>query len=186
VVLASSRPGPRFREDITAGSADVSDFGVGRHALRLEVRVPGQEPYEVEGQFKVPAEVQFGRKRGFLARPLMKRSPVPVGITLPVLVDPAQPKDVTIDWDAFLAAGGRDEMKRVQEAGAVERLHRQHPEQSAKQRQNATGSLEVWVAAVQAGTLKRKDFEQSVDTQVRLGFLDPADAEAARAKLDSA
>jgi hypothetical protein len=186
VVLASSGPGPRFREDIAAGEADVSDFGVGRHTLRLEIRVPGLEPYEVEDRFKVPAEVQFGRKRGFLARPLMKRSPVPVGITLPVLVDSAQPNDVTIDWDAFLAAGGRDEMKRVHESNAVERMHQARPEQSAKQREDAKVALEGWVAAVQAGTLKRKQFDQSVDTQVRLGFLDPVDAEAARARLDSA
>jgi hypothetical protein len=40
------------------------------------------------------------------------------------------------------------------------------------------------VAAVQAGGLKRKQFDQSVDTQVKLGFLDPADAEAARRTLD--
>jgi hypothetical protein len=91
VVLDSHRPGPRFRRDIAAGEADVSDFGVGRHTLRLEVRLPGSEAYEVEGAFKIPAEVQFGRKRGFLARPLMKRTPVPVGITLPVSVDPAKP-----------------------------------------------------------------------------------------------
>jgi hypothetical protein len=184
VVLDSHRPGPRFRRDIAAGEADVSDFGMGHHTLRLEVRLPSSEPYEVEGRFKVPAEVQFGRKRGFVARPLMKRTPVPVGITLPVWVDPASPDEVTIDWDGFLAAGGRDEMKRVHESNAVERMHRSNPEQTAKQQSDAKVALEGWVAAVQAGSLKRKTFDQSVDTQVRLGFLDPADAEAARAKLD--
>jgi hypothetical protein len=184
VVLESSRPGPRFREDIAAGEADVSDFGVGRHTLRLEVRLPGQEPYEVEDRFKVPAEVQFGRKRGFLARPLMQRSPVPVGVTLPVLVDSAQPNHVTIDWDAFLAAGGRDEMKRLHESAAVDKLHRDRPEQSAKQKEDAKRAPEGWVAAVQAGKLKRKEFDQSVDVQVKLGFLDPANAEAARRELD--
>jgi hypothetical protein len=185
VVLDSHRPGPRFRRDIAAGEADVSDFGLGRHTLRLQVRLPGSEPYEVEGRFKVPAEVQFASKRGFLARPLKKRTPVPVGITLPVLVDPASPDDVTIDWDSFLAGGGRDEMKRVHESNAVERMHQAHPEQTAKQQADARVALERWVAAVQAGSLKRKQFDQSVDTQVRLGFLDPAEAEAARAKLDS-
>jgi hypothetical protein len=184
VVLDSHRPGPRFRRDIAAGEADVSDFGVGRHTLRLEVRLPGSEPYEVEGRFKVPAEVQFGRKRGFVARPLMKRTPVPAGITLPVWVDPARPDEVTIDWDGFLSAGGRDEMKRLHESAAVERMQRAHPEQSAKQREDAKVALEGWVAAVRAGTLKRKQFDQSVDTQVRLGFLDPAEAEAARRTLD--
>jgi hypothetical protein len=184
VVLDSHRPGPRHRRDIAAGEFDVSDFGVGRHALRLEVRLPGSEPYVVEGQFKVPAEVQFGTKRGFVARGLMKRTPVPVGITLPVVVDPARPEDVTIDWDGFLAAGGRDEMKRVHESNAVDRMHRANPEQAAKQQDDAKVALAGWVAAVKAGSLKRKTFDQSVDTQVRLGFLDPADAEAARAELD--
>jgi hypothetical protein len=184
IVLDSDRPGPRFRRDIAAGEADVSDFGVGRHTLRLEVRLPGREPYEVEGRFKVPAEVQFGRKRGFVARPLMKRTPIPAGITLPVRVDPGTPDDVTIDWDAFLAAGGRDEMKRLHESAAVERLQQANPEQSAKQREDAKHTLETWVAGVQAGTVKRKDFDQSVETYVRLGFLDPAEAEAARAELD--
>ena len=184
VVLDSHRPGPRFRRDIAAGEADVSDFGVGRHRLRLEVRLPGLEPYEVEGQFKVPAEVQFGRKRGFVARPLMKRTPVPAGITLPVLVDPAKPDDVTIDWDAFLAAGGRDEMKRLHESAAVERLHQARPEQSAKQREDAKHTLETWVAGVQAGTIKRKAFDQSVNTYVKLGYLEPGEAEAARKSLD--
>jgi hypothetical protein len=183
-VLESSRPGPRFRRDIAAGEADVSDFGLGAHTLRLEVRLPGREPYVVEGRFKVPAEVQFGRKRGFVARPLMKRTPVPAGITLPVSVDPAKPEDVMIDWDAFLAAGGRDEMKRLHESAAVERLHSARPEQAAKQKEDAKVALDTWVAAVQAGTLKRKQFDQSVDVQVKLGFLDPADVEAARRQLD--
>ena len=184
VVLASSRPGPRHREDITAGEVDVSDFGVGRHALRLEVRLPDREPYEVEGRFKIPPEVQFGRKAPFLLRPLMKRSPVPVGLTVPVEVDPSTPDEVTIDWDAFRAAGGKEEMKRVSHERAVERLHADYPEQAAQQKAAAKSTLDVWVAGVQGGTLKRKDFDQSVDRQVELGYLDPADAEAARAQLD--
>jgi hypothetical protein len=185
VVLGSRRPGPRHREDITAGEADVSDFGLGRHTLRLEVRLPDQEPYEVEGRFKVPKEVQFGRVAPMIARPLMKRSPVPVGITLPVSVDPAKPEDVTIDWDAFLAAGGRDEMKRQHESNAVERRAAAHPEQNAQQKADAKKALDTWVAGVQAGTVKRKAFDQSVAVQMKLGFLDPADVEAARRQLDA-
>jgi hypothetical protein len=185
VVLASSRPGPRHREDIAAGEADVSDFGLGRHTLRLEVRLPDREPYEVEGLFKVPPRVQFGRRVPFLARPLAKRSAVPVGLTLPVEVDPTTPEEVTIDWDGFLEKGGKAEMKRASEDRAAEKLHRDNPEQSAQQRENAKRALETWVAAVQNGTLKRKTFDQSVDTQVKLGYLDPADAEAARQRLDA-
>jgi hypothetical protein len=182
LVLESSRPGPRFRRDIAAGEADVSDFGVGRHSLRLEVRLPGQEPYEVEGSFKIPAEVQFGRKRGFVARPLMKRTPVPAGITLPVHVDPARPDDVKIDWEAFLASGGRDEMKRLHEAAAVERIA--DSPQGKQMRENAKRTLPTWVEGVQGGTLSRKDFDKSVDAYVKLGYLEPGEAQAARKSLD--
>jgi hypothetical protein len=184
LVLGSERPGPRNDLDARGGEIDVSEFGVGRHTLRLEVQLPGLEPYEVEGRFKVPPKVQFGRRAPLIARPLMKRSPIPVGITLPVVVDPAKPGDVTINWDDFLAAGGRDEMKRLNETAAVDKLTRDHPEQTVQQRENAKRALETWVAGVQGGTLKRKDFDQSVDAYVKLGFLEPAEAEAARAKLD--
>ena len=47
-MLDSHRPGPRFRRDIAAGEADVSDFGVGRHTLRLEVRLPERMRWMVE------------------------------------------------------------------------------------------------------------------------------------------
>jgi hypothetical protein len=184
VVLASERPEPGKETPGEGGEFDVSDFGVGRHTLRLEVRLPGLEPYEVEGQFKVPPKVQFGRKAPLLLRPLMKRSPVPVGITLPVHVDPAKPDDVTIDWEGFLAAGGKDEMKRGNEAAARERLKATYPEQTAQMRENAKRQLPNLVAGVKGGTIKRKDFDQSVDTYVKLGYLEPGEAEAARASLD--
>src|SRR5262245_148688 len=158
VVLSSQRPEPRNRVDDTAGEVDVSEYGVGRHTRRLEGRLPGLEPYEVEDRFKVPPEVQFGRKRGFLLRPLMKRSPIPVGITLPVDVDPSRPDNVTIDWDSFLAKGGRDEMKRLNESAAVERLHQTYPEQAAQMRENAKCELPALIANVRAGNVSRKDF----------------------------
>lgn len=184
VVLASERPLPGKETPGEGGEFDVSDFGVGRHKLRLEVRLPGQEPYEVEGRFKVPPKVQFGRKAPMLLRPLMKRSPVPVGTTLPVSVDPGQPDAVTIDWDAFLAGGGREEMKRGNEAAAVEKLRQTYPEQTAQMRENATRELPLLVAGVRGGTIKRKDFDQSVDTYLKLGYLEPEEAAAARAELD--
>ena len=185
VVLASERPVPGTEEGYSGGEFDVSDFGVGRHKLRLEVRLPGQEPYEVEGRFKVPPKVQFGRKAPMLLRPLMKRSPVPVGITLPVTVDPAKPDDLTIDWEGFLAEGGKDEIKRGNEAAAVERLRQSYPEQTAQMRENAKRQLPGLVAGVRGGTVKRKDFDQTLETYVRNGYLEPGDAEAARAALDA-
>jgi hypothetical protein len=184
VVLASERPEPGKETPGEGGEFDVSDFGVGRHALRLEVRLPGQEPYEVEGRFKVPKEVQFGKRAPFLLRPLMKRSPIPVGITLPVSVDPAKPDDVTIDWDGFLATGGRDELKRGNEAAAVQRLRQQHPEGTARMREVATAELPTLIAGVRGGTIKRKDFDQSLETYVRNGYLEPEEADAARRELN--
>jgi hypothetical protein len=184
VVLASERPEPGVETPGEGGEFDVSDFGVGRHALRLEVRLSGQEPYEVEGNFKVPKEVQFGKRAPFLLRPLMKRSPIPVGITLPVSVDPAKPDEVTIDWDGFLAAGGRDEMKRLHEAAGAAKLAQAYPEANAQMKENAKRDLPMWVASVKGGTMKRKVFDQQLDTYVRNGYVEPAEAEAARAELD--
>lgn len=184
VVVASQRPEPGKETPGQGGEFDVSDFGVGRHTLRLEVRLPGREPYEVEGRFKVPPKVQFGRRAPLIARPLLKRSPIPVGITLPVTADPAKPDDVTIDWDGFLAAGGRDEMKRLSEAEGVDKLQRTYPEQTAQMRANAQRELPVWVTYVQGGTMSRKDFDKNVDAYVKLGYLEPAEADAARARLD--
>jgi hypothetical protein len=184
VVLASERPEPGKETPGEGGEFDVSDFGVGRHALRLEVRLPGQEPYEVEGRFKVPKQVQFGKRAPFVLRPLMKRSPIPVGITLPVSVDPAKPDDVTIDWDGFLAAGGRDEMKRGNEAAAADRLRQTYPEETARMRENAIAQLPGLVAGVKGGTVKRKDFDQTLKSYLQLGYLEPEEAEAARAQLE--
>jgi hypothetical protein len=184
VVLASDRPEPGQDAIGTGGEFDVSDYGAGRHALRLEVRLPGQEPYQVEGRFKVPKQVQFGKRAPFLLRPLMKRSPVPVGITLPVTVDPAHPDDVTIDWDGFLAGGGREEMRRGNEAAAVERLRATYPKETAQMRENAKRELPGLVVGVKGGTIKRKDFDQTLETYVRNGYLEPEEADAARAELD--
>ena len=51
-------------------------------------------------------------------------------------------------------------------------------------RENAKRQLPNLVAGVRGGTIKRKDFDQSVDTYVKLGYLEPGEAEAARASLD--
>ena len=114
----------------------------------------------------------------------MKRSPIPVGITLPVSVDPAKPEDVTIDWDGFLASGGRDEMKSKQEAAGAEKLAQAYPEQTSQMRENAKRQLPGLVAGVRGGTIKRKDFDQTLETYVRNGYLEPGEADAARAEVD--
>lgn len=185
VVLASERPEPGSDEGRTPSQeGDVTQYGVGRHRLKLEVRLPGLEPYEVEGKFKVPKEVQFGKRAPFLLRPLMKRSPIPVGITLPVSADPANPDDVTIDWDGFLASGGRDEMKKGNEAVGREKLKQTYPEQTARMREVALADIPRLIAGVKGGSIKRKDAEQSLDSYAHSGFLEPEEADAARAELD--
>jgi hypothetical protein len=184
VVLDSQRPEPGKETPGEGGEFDVSDYGVGRHNLRLEVRLPGLEPYEVEGRFKVPANVQFGRKVPFLLRPLMPRSPVPVGITLPVSVDPAKPHEVTIDLDGFVASGGKEKMKKGNEAAAAERMRQRYPEETARMREIAKADLPRFVAGVKGGTMKRKDVEQSLDSYVMHGYLEAEEAEAVRPELD--
>ena len=184
VVLSSQRPEPGEEAPGDGGEFDVSDYGVGRHALRLQVRLPGREPYEVEGRFRVPKEVQFGKRAPFLLRPLMKRSPIPVGITLPVSVDPANPDEVTVDWEGFLAAGGRDAMQRGNEDAARAKLKRAHPEQTARMREVALADVPRLVTGVRGGSIKRKDALKSIDGYAHNGYLEPEEAEAARAELD--
>ncbi len=183
-MLASERPVAGEDPIGQGGEIDVSDYGVGRHTLRLEVRLPGLEPYEVEGRFKVPPKVQFGRRAPLLLRPLMKRSPIPVGITLPVSVDPANPDDVTIDWDGFMASGGKAKVKRGNEAAAVERMRQRYPEETARMREVAKAQVPTLVAGVKGGTMKRKDAEQTLDSYLKHGYLEPEEADAARAELD--
>ena len=45
-------------------------------------------------------------------------------------------------------------------------------------------ALPVWVQAVKGGSMKRKEFDKTVALEVKLGRMDPADAEAAYRDLD--
>lgn len=182
-VLEASRPEPRTRRDAAAGDIDVSDFGIGRHTLRLEVRLPGQAAYEVSGNFKVPAEVQFGKKRSMMLRPFVKRHPIPLGLKLPVDVDPAKPEDVAIDWDAFLAAGGNEEMKQLGGAAAAAENKRLYAKQAA-QMGDVSPTIESWAASVRAGGMTRKQFDDSVARYVQLGFIEAAEVEEISSTLE--
>jgi hypothetical protein len=183
-LLEASRPEPRTREDRAAGDVDVSDFGIGRHTFRLQVRLPGHDPYEVDGRFKVPPEVQFGKKRSMVLRPFVKRYAIPAGLMLPVDVDPATPEDVAIDWDAFLAAGGNDEMKRLNSAAAVAANDHVYAEQVQQMHDSAKPTIEAWAASVRAGGMTRKQFDESVARYVQLGYIGTADAEEISRSVD--
>ena len=56
--------------------------------------------------------------------------------------------------------------------------------QGKQMRENAKRTLPTWLEGVQGGTLSRKDFDKSVDAYVKLGYLEPGEAEAARKSLD--
>ena len=172
-----------------AGQAGTSPFDLGLNVmgkrgyhLVLEVRLPGQEPYEVSGRFKVP-------RRAENAGLLNSAVALQAGIELPVRVSPADRETVDVDWKAFIDDPGR---KQALEQGRRHRqdelLRQQASADPAKQsKQFAAGKQRAtaWAAAVRGGGLSREQFEETVAGEVRAGRMDPADAEAARASIDA-
>jgi hypothetical protein len=63
--------------------------------MTLEVRVPGREPYELQGLFKRNGAAEAVHRAG--------RRVYEPGSVLPVRVHPKNPKRVAIDWDACAA-----------------------------------------------------------------------------------
>jgi hypothetical protein len=114
---------------------------------------------------------------------------LPAGVELPVERKGEGPDEIEVDWSEF--AKGREGRKELKRHAAretndriVEGLERDNPEQQAMLRQVNTDSLRTWVPAVKAGSMKRKDFDQSVATLLRLRQIDPDAVEAARRELD--
>jgi len=62
---------------------------IAQYDVTIQIRPAGEEPYEVQGLFRVPRHV-VGRL-----------SP---GLTLPVKVHPSKPKRVAIDWGTWEAS----------------------------------------------------------------------------------
>ncbi len=158
-------------------------IGSRRYRLRLEVRLPGREPYEVEGPFKVPRRAEnvsmfnIGRV-------------LPQGLELPVRVDPGDEVAVQVDWDRFLASAGRKEAMREGTEAAQRRRMRteleRNPKLAAKARAGNRGAVRAWAQAVHRGQMSREEFERTVTQEVETGRMDPADAEAARRDLGTA
>lgn len=73
-------------------------WGRTSHHLALDVHLPGHGPYRVEGEWKVPN--RMGR-----IRHLWRDRSVRIGMTLPVLVNPANPGEVEVDWKSFVDSG---------------------------------------------------------------------------------
>jgi hypothetical protein len=115
--------------------------------------------------------------------------PLTPGLELPVRVDAADPTSIEIDWERYLKTPGRKQAQRAATQSARNRQMAEHLENNPKLAEKARAgnrvAVQSWAAAVKAGNMSREDFEQTVSQEVETGRMDPADAEAARATLDS-
>lgn len=176
-------PGRRNNSGESIFDLELNRFGTRRYTFTLEVRTPDRDPYEVEGQFKVPRKAE---NTGWLAADVGNK--LQPGLELPVRVDPADPSSVEIDWDRYLASPGRKTAQRAaSEAGRIARAREQlerNPKLVEKLRAQNRVALEAWVEAVRIGNMSREEFEKTVQLELDSGRMDPADAEAARGSLD--
>jgi hypothetical protein len=158
---------------------DFNILGSRKYFFALEVRLPGQQPYRVEGKFKVPKRAE---NTG-----LLQTNALTAGIEVPVRVDPSKPDDVEIDWKAYRSKPGRvDDQRAAHQSDrnvAMQKELKKNPEVLAKLRAGNKLAVQGWVGAVQAGSLSREEFEAQVKVELETGRMDPADAEAARAML---
>lgn len=185
LVLGSSAYADVEREGVIVGESVSSselwwlNMGKRPHELRLEVHLPGEQPYETTGRYRVPVRFCHGAEMQ-----------LPTELRLPVKRTGSGPDAFKIDWGAF--ASTREDRKEVKRQAArqtndriVDDLERRYPEQQQMLRDNNTAALVNWVAAVKAGSMKRKEFEQSVNTLLRLKQIDEDAVAAARAELDT-
>jgi hypothetical protein len=133
--------------------------------LDLEVRVEGRAPYVVVQKFKVP-------KRWY---------ELPTGLEIPVKVDPDEPNQILMDWDAFAAAGGK---QLVEERGA----HNQRDatfkavSQNTVLREAAQKTFVEYLGEVEAGRMTVQDFNGYVEENVTQGSLTPEEGDAFKAQ----
>lgn len=159
---------------------DAGLWGKHRYEFTLEIQVPGAEPYEVSGEFKTPAKA--GRTG------LVSHRGLEPGLELPVKVDREDPQRIAIDWDAFLADPGRKAaVKKAAQGESVDAYKSQLEADPALAQQLRAGNAVAvvgWAGMVEDGKMSREEFDKTVDLEVKVGRMDPADAEAARARLD--
>ena len=157
---------------------DMLGIGKRRYGFVLEVRPPGGEPYEVDIETKIPARAENAGRAS-----LKDLAP---GLELPVRIG-SNPQQVEIDWDAFLADPNRKKAVRKASSDHNIEVYKEQMQTTDVGRQLIEGNrqaLPVWVQAVKGGSMKRKQFDETVALEVKLGRMDPADAEAARRELD--
>ncbi len=185
-VIRASDPvgnsGARENSGETILDLELNIIGTRAYRFTLEVRVPGREPYEVDGRFDVPRKAEN-------VGPFNRGNALKPGLELPVRVDATDPTVVAIDWDRFLGDPGRKKaVKSASEAGRRTRVAEQlskNPKLQAKLQANNRMAIDGWVYAVQAGQMSREEFETTVNVELESGRMDPADAAAAWAVLDS-
>jgi len=106
--------------------AATAAFGKTRWLLELDVQVADGSPYRVSGRFEMPNRLHKVRK--VLDGPLRLQP----GVVLPVVVDGADPQNVEIDWKAFKATGGVEQLYPAEPGlgkaltGFVAELHSGH------------------------------------------------------------
>ena len=122
IILESSRELERDGDAWLVPDLGLNRYGRRRYEFALDVRVPGIEPYTVRDSFRVPRRVE---NTGVFSR----ANKLEVGLELPIAVDPHEPQDVHVDWDAFEASPGR---KQAMEAAQIEAQHRLLGEQYAR------------------------------------------------------
>jgi hypothetical protein len=170
--------GVSTNHQVRQNALNAINLGSIPHILTLEVTVPGHEPFEVTRECKVPAKAT-GRS-GYT---------LPPGLVLPVIVRDHATHDIDIDWDAFLASP--DRKAAVQRAAADEssrhaqRYTESVPGMKEQTWASAAQGLPLWMNAVRTGSMKRKAFDQQINTLLRLGQIDPAQAEQAKRELDA-
>jgi hypothetical protein len=150
------------------------------YAFVLEVTVPGQDAYQVPVRSRVPLKAEKVS--------LLQSHPIPLTLAVPVDVDAGDETKVRIDWNAFLAQPDRvPQLKAAREralAITAKRNVAAQPEKFAAQRAQNKAVVMSWAESVRAGSTSRAVVERDAAVLIRLGFMDPADLEAALARID--
>lgn len=95
-------------EEVGDGVLDfvVDFFSSRRYHLLLDVRLPGREPYAVEGEFRVPLKAE---QTGILRT---GGDTLPPGLEVPVEVSERDQAKIDIDWTAYVRTPGRRQRQR--------------------------------------------------------------------------
>lgn len=151
------------------------------YRFRLEVRVPGHQPYEVQGKFKVPRKAEN-------TSVLSRANKLQPGLELPVRVASGALQDVEVDWERFLASANRKQAigaaTHSTQKAQLRNEYDRNPKLLAQLRAGNRAAVHAWAEAVRAGSMSRDEFEQTVALEVETGRMDPADAETARRTLE--